>query len=163
MKSRVGLDLHGVVDDNPYYWRGWAAAHIWAGIKIYIISGPSKEEIAADLDKAGFAKGIHYNEILSVVDYLKEKKVNMWLDYKNTWWAGDEDWWTAKGELCEKHEIDEMWDDQARYKEGFPEGHRTKLFIYTKGYISEGKWIDVHEGKRVREFLEACDKCAKSV
>jgi hypothetical protein len=156
--KRIGIDLHGVINHFIAWWAPWMAAMISNGDEVYVISGPPKNEIEAELTSYELKKGTHFTDVISVVDYLKEKGVGMWLDYKNTWWADDKDWWTSKGEICTKYEIDEMWDDQARYKAGFPEGHRTKLFVYTKGYVTGGIDIDLPESERIANFLKLLDK-----
>jgi hypothetical protein len=165
--KRIGIDLHGVIDHYFAWWTAWIAAMVSNGDEVYIISGPPKEEIVAELYGYGLERGKHYTEVISVVDYLKEKKAHMWLDNKNTWWAEDEDWWTAKGDICAKYEVDEMWDDQARYKAGFPDGHRTKLLVYTKGYVTEGENIDLLKAEHIAKFLKLFDnqesKCVKDV
>jgi len=131
MIERIGIDLHGVIDSDVEWFKDiLEAIHLRTFIIVHIISGPSTEEIKAELDKLGFKEGIHYEGISSVVDYLKGMEVKMWKDYKDTWWADDDAWWGAKAAICEKLDIDIMIDDKGGYKEAFSK-IKTKFVLYT--------------------------------
>jgi len=131
MIERIGIDLHGVIDNDVEWFKEiLETIHLRTFITVHIISGPSTEEIKAELDKLGFKKGIHYEGISSVVDYLKYAEVKMWKDHKDTWWANDDDWWGAKAAICEKLDIDIMIDDKDGYKEAFSK-IKTKFVLYT--------------------------------
>lgn len=137
-KRVMGLDLHGVIDtDIPTFKLIMRIALTDPFFKsyvnkLYIVSGPSKRQIVKELHKLGFRKGVHYTDVLSVVDYLKAMGVHMWLDHKKTWWADDEAWWTTKAELCDLHKIDILWDDKERYVMGFPNKRKTIFCYYNK-------------------------------
>lgn len=130
MIERIGIDLHGVIDNDVEWSKEiLEALHLKTFITVHIISGPSTEEIKTELDKLSFEQGLHYESISSVVDYLKHKDVDMWLDKKNTWWADDEDWWGAKAAICDKLNIDIMIDDREGYQKYFKK-IRTKFMLY---------------------------------
>lgn len=131
MIERIGIDLHGVIDSDIYLFKEILEyIHLRTFIKVYVISGPPTEEILAELDKLGLEQGLHYESVSSVVDYLKHKDAKMWLDYKDTWWADDEDWWSAKAEICEILNVDLMIDDKEGYKDYFKK-IKTKFVLYT--------------------------------
>ena len=127
----IGIDLHGVIDSDIERFKlmltGLLASLI---IEIYIISGPSKVDIEKELNDHGLYRDIHFDAVFSVVDFLKGKGVKMWLDKKGTWWANDEDWWSSKAEICEKHKVDIMIDDKERCRQYF-KNKKTKFLLYT--------------------------------
>lgn len=129
MTKRLGIDLHGVIDTDVSTFKLILKLVILQGKTIHIISGPPAEDIKAELDDYGFKKGVHYHQIHSVVDYLKEKDTKMWLDYKDTWWASDEDWWSSKAAICREFGIEEMVDDKGGYSKYFKDTG-TKFFLY---------------------------------
>jgi len=128
---RLGIDLHGVIDSDVDKFKNFLSAAKSIGIDICIISGPDKEYIQSELKEYDIIKGVHYDGILSVVDYLKDKGVEMWTDEKGRWWASDEDWWSCKAELCNLHFIDVMIDDSERFSRYF-ENISTKFILYER-------------------------------
>lgn len=128
--KRLGIDLHGVIDTNVSTFKWVLRLIILQGRMVHIVSGPPAKEIKAELEEYGFISGVHYYQIHSVVDHLKEKGVNMWLDHNETWWASDEDWWSAKAEICKRFGIKEMIDDKERYGEYF-KGTDMAFFLYS--------------------------------
>jgi len=124
----LGIDLHGVIDDDVKYFRSMLRNTILFQ-KIYIISGPPVVDIEKELDKHGLYQDLHYNEIFSVIDFLKEKGVKMWTDINGQWWASEEDWWSSKAEICEKYNVDIMIDDKERYQRYF-KNIKTKFLLY---------------------------------
>jgi len=99
-------------------------------VEIYVISGPPKIDVLKELNQLRIYQGVHYTDVYTIVDFLKEKDVEMWLDYKNTWWASDENWWGAKAKICEKLNIDLMIDNTNKYKPYFDKKN-IKFIIYT--------------------------------
>ena len=98
--GRYGFDLDGTLDSSPELAH-LARALALAGHKIWIITGSpfSKKAIAAKL----------YG--LNVVDYQKIITVD------GT--AGDEEIGKAKGEACNKHDIDLFFDNDPEVLKGF--------------------------------------------
>jgi len=134
---KIGIDLHGVIDDDPTWFRGFISSVLmvetgkWrdpASI-VCIISGPPKEDILKELEKHELQMGIDFNEVYSVVDHLQEKGVEMWQDDNGRWWASDEEWWKAKAEICEKHNVDILIDDKKEWGEHFRH-IKTKFLLY---------------------------------
>jgi len=131
---RIGVDLHGVIDDNVDLFKIISAMLLFGDIgnvKIYVISGPPKNEVLEELNKLRIYQGVHYTDVYTIVDFLKEQDVKMWLDYKNTWWASDKDWWGAKAKISEQLDIDLMIDNTKNYKKYFKEIN-IKFVLYPK-------------------------------
>ncbi|KKL81134.1 hypothetical protein LCGC14_1997800 [marine sediment metagenome] len=129
----IGVDLHGVIDDDPEWFREILLDFIGDGeykaFTIYIISGPSKEDIKKELEKYKLYQGLHFDEIISVVDYLKETGAEMWQDDRGRWWTHDKEWWEVKAKICEKYGVDLMIDDKKEWAPYF-KNIETKFLLY---------------------------------
>lgn len=130
----VAFDVHNTLDnDEDGMLRGILNAFLerqWAELKVFIVSGPPKEQIKEELD----ALGIDYSNItiISVVDYLKRKGYYMWNTPKG-WFTHPEVWWKAKGMICEEYNISMIFDDKFEYREHMP---KTTKFVLWQGYRS---------------------------
>jgi hypothetical protein len=117
---KLGIDLHGVIDSNPeLFKRALSTIALTGEVEIFIVSGPPKSEIITELDKLGFEEGLHYDEVYSVVDFLKESGVEMWQDGNGRWWTNDKDWCASKARICDKLHLYAMIDDKEMYKLDF--------------------------------------------
>ena len=116
---KIAFDVHGVIADRPDLFKPLLKMFKSNNIEVVILSGPEKSTIVEELGELGYTDE-HYDLILSVSDYLKTTGCEMWKDYKDTWWASDEDWWSAKGKICALHKIDVLFDDSEQYKIGMP-------------------------------------------
>ena len=125
---KIAFDVHGVIADRPDLFKPLLKMFKANDIGVVIMSGPPKPKIISELKKLGYTDD-YYDEILSVVDFLKSKATKMWLDYKDDWWASDEEWWSSKGEMCKLNDIDVLFDDSEQYKPGMP---ADSLFILFK-------------------------------
>ena len=127
---KIGVDLHGVIDSNPELFKRMLSTLTLSGkVEIYIVSGPPKVDIIAELEELGFEEELHYEEVYSIVDFLKESGVVMWQNEKGRWWSNDEDWMASKARICDKLSITWMIDDKEMYKPAF-KGIRTKFALY---------------------------------
>jgi len=124
----LGIDLHGVIDHDIKYFKSMLK-NTMPFQKIYIISGPPKADIEEELSRHGLYLGLHFNKVLSIVDFLKERGIKMWTDINGQWWASEEDWWSSKAEICEKHNVDIMIDDKEKYRQYF-KSKKTKFLLY---------------------------------
>jgi len=114
----IAVDLHGVADTYPEI-KSLLEAIRAGGNQVYVISGPHVEKIAERLEVLGFEHNVHYDEILSVVHFLKYHNCKMWQDEKGDWWASDQDWWSSKAKICLEYKVDVMIDDSEAYQEWF--------------------------------------------
>ena len=116
---KLGIDLHGVIDTNPRIYKIILEV-MGKRMEVHIISGPPRSEIIEELNELGFKKGVHYKEVHSIVDFLKENGEEMYQDENGSWWTDNDDHWRAtKANICNKFQIDAMIDDKEMYKDGF--------------------------------------------
>lgn len=149
---RFGFDLHGVLRPtysqlNAVFDPEWfvygihscmrIALEVWRDYlvtfkkhgEVWVISGPPLPEVEEELSSLDYVQGVHYDNVVSVVDFLKSIQVDMWLDEKNTWWASEHEWWSSKAKICEKYGIEAMIDDQERYGRYF-KNIKTKFHLW---------------------------------
>lgn len=113
-KLKIGLDIHGVTDSNPFF-KVMASALIAAGHEIHIITGASIEKAIRDLRSAGLEVGIEYTTIFSITDELLERGVPVtWKNPSNPMFP-DLDWNKCKARYCAENEIDIHFDDSDIY------------------------------------------------
>jgi 2-hydroxy-3-keto-5-methylthiopentenyl-1-phosphate phosphatase len=133
---KIAFDVHGVIADRRDLFIPFLKMLKSNGIEVVIISGPTKSKIKKELDELGYTN-VHYDKILSVVDFIKNKGIKMWQDHKHDWWANSKDWWGAKGEMCKIHKIDVLFDDSIQYKTEMPEETLFILFSDKNGEYCE--------------------------
>jgi len=132
----IGIDLHGVADTYPEI-KGLLEAIRSGGNQVYVISGPHVDKIVARLEALEFKHKVHYDEILSVVHFLKYYNYEMWQDEKGDWWTSDEDWWSSKAKICLEYNIDIMIDDSERYREWFEKLNVPTKFVLFKKELKD--------------------------
>ena len=125
---KIGIDLHGVIDDDPLLFRSLMSLQ---NREVYIVSGPPKADIIAELDKLGFKKSTHYKEAYSIVDFLKESGVEMWQDKNGRWWSNTKDWVESKAKICDRLSLEYMLDDQEMYRAAFDD-IKTRFVLYRR-------------------------------
>lgn len=131
---KIGIDLHGVIDDDPKLFKKVMILMHSQDREVYIVSGPPKIDIVVELNELGFEKGVHYEEVYSIVDFLKESGVEMWQDGENRWWSNDEDWLSSKAKICNGLSLEYMLDDQEMYRPSF-DSIRTKFVLYYRDQL----------------------------
>jgi hypothetical protein len=117
---KIGVDLHGFMDSySPVlkpllvFMRGC----FHPPVEIYVLSGPEKVQIKEELTKLGYTQGVHYDEIFSIVDFLKESKdPDLHQDEKGHWWTTEEKWFSSKAKFCIKEGIEVIFDDKIEYR-----------------------------------------------
>jgi hypothetical protein len=129
---RIGLDLHGVIDDNPYMFSTLAKTATEQKHEIYIVTGQEdspalkKELIACGMDGS-------YKDILSITSY--QKKLGTSITYvkgdKSQPMMDPEIWNPSKAMLCASAGIDFMIDDSEIYGKYF-NNIRTQYILYSK-------------------------------
>jgi len=128
---KVGIDLHGVIDSDPDLFKRLLLFMSLKDREVYIVSGPPKVEIVAELEELGFEKDMHYKEVYSIVDFLKENGVEMWQDENRRWWSNEEDWLSSKAKICDKLSLEYMLDDKEMYRPAF-DNIETEFVLYYK-------------------------------
>jgi len=117
----IGFDIHGVLDTHTEQIVKMTKGLRQLGIEIMVITGPEEEQAKAELDRLGLQLGVHYDSIVSVVDWLQRHLAEgeMWQDEKGHWWCSDEDWWTSKAKICSEYDVDTLFDDSEKYLLGW--------------------------------------------
>jgi hypothetical protein len=109
---KIGLDIHGVIDENPRFFSELTKSLIKSGHEVHIITGPSISiGIEEDLKKMD----ISYTNLFSIIDYHKAKGTPMSKDSMGRIFMDDYLWDRTKGDYCKKHEIDFHFDDSDAY------------------------------------------------
>jgi hypothetical protein len=126
---KIGIDIHGTIDWDPEYWRKTIMLLQTLGHQIYIVSGPTEEEIARRLENFRIEPNDLYIE--SVVDFLTEKGTPHWYKDDN-FWTDNDSWFRAKFEICYERGIDVLIDNQGEYfkPQSSPD---TKFILYQRG------------------------------
>jgi len=125
---KLGLDIHGVLDTNPYLFINMAGMVKASGGIVYIITGSSlDEDLTALLLKLN--GGIKFwDHLISVQDGLmRDVKPIGYNKYKRPVWD-DGTWDRFKGDFCFENKIDLHIDDTIRYKKYF----KTPFLHYEK-------------------------------
>ncbi len=124
--KNIAFDIHGTLDNDPggilKQYMKLARDFGWT---IFIISGSPAERINKELIKLKIEGP---TTVISVVDYLKGANIKMWQDDRGNWWCDDKEWWDSKGDICRKHEIDIIIDDEIKYKGNMPK--TTQFILY---------------------------------
>lgn len=111
---RIGIDLHGTITDDPYYYQKFISS-LSSHHDIYIISGPPIGQIQKELKELNFNSD-KISDFFSVVDFLRFERRPMNQDENGYWWAiNDLDWWTSKAHICNTQRIDILIDNEPRY------------------------------------------------
>jgi len=118
---RIAIDVHGTIDTSPEVFKPMMKMFMRSGIDVVIFSGPPKLHIYNELVMLNYEKGIHFNNIYSVVDFLKSIDVPMTKDSNGNWWCDEKVWWEAKGLMCEAVHVDMVIDNDFRYQQSIEE------------------------------------------
>lgn len=137
MFNKIGIDLHGTMDKYPELFKYSIEfiKEISPNVEINVISGGETEEILEELTKLGYKKNIHFDRVISIVDFcMHELKVEMWQQPsprtgKMNWYCHDDLWWASKAIACKKYELDWLLDDKSQYQEFFSESAHPTTFI----------------------------------
>lgn len=115
---RIGVDLHGFMDSYvPILKPILIFMKERLGVKIYVLSGPEKHQIFHELNDLGYIWKVHYDEIFSIVDFLKDSKdPDLHRDKNGHWWTTDLKWFSSKAKFCKKEKIEVVFDDKIEYQ-----------------------------------------------
>lgn len=114
-KLKVMFDLHGVIESQPEIFKPLMKTMRLAGHKVYVCSGPHLNRIEDELKALGYLHNHHFDEIISVADYLVEQGTVFSYDEKGNPWTDDKTWWCSKGRICKAFGIDLVIDDHEEY------------------------------------------------
>ena len=115
---KIGLDIHGVLDKNPFF-KHMAFSMCKDGNEIHIITGTSIKSALEDLKQLDIIEGIYYTHLYSITDDLISRGIPVeWKDGNNPFFPYEE-WDKAKADYCAKNNIDIHFDDTQKYGEYF--------------------------------------------
>lgn len=112
---KIGLDIHGVIDENPSFFKAICAALVKDGHEVHIITGPSLNNVRKELSSLGFDINIHFTHLFSIVDYHIVIGTKITYDEKGNAWMDKYLWDRTKGDYCLEHKIDMHLDDSDAY------------------------------------------------
>lgn len=110
-KIKIGLDLHGVIDARPDFFKKLTALLVKSGHEVHIITGATIKEELPLLKKIG----ISYTHLFSITDYHAELGTPIVWDEIGEPHLNPYLWDKTKGEYCKKHDIDLHIDDSEIY------------------------------------------------
>lgn len=111
-KMKIGLDIHGVMDEVPELFAVLSKTLVEAGHEVHVITGPPdgpriREELAR--------LGISFTHFFSIVDYHQSIGSEIITDAKGHHYVDDYLWDKTKGDYCLREKIDLHIDDSDSY------------------------------------------------
>lgn len=123
----ISLDLHGVIDADPKGFEEYVKELKEKGHNVFILTGSSYTDAISELAELKF--NLNYvTEIISITDYLLDKKVSWEYDQHNRPSFHESVWWACKGVVARERNIDLHTDDCIKFEKYF-----TTPFILYKG------------------------------
>lgn len=144
--KKLGLDIHGVIDDNPEFFSELSKKLIEDGNEVHIITGApqSKDVVQKLLDMK-----IEYTHFFSIVDWAESIGVNVeWTD--NGPMMDEHTWDIAKSIYCSQNGIDIHVDDTPRYGEYFK--HISTRFV-------KYEWNNMSMPTIIRQVVASAGEC----
>ncbi len=127
MSMKLAYDFHGVLEAYPEILKEILSS-LTMFHEVIILSGPPMEQIKEELLNSGYKEFVHYDKIISVVDWIKDQGVEMKLNKQGSWYCDDEIWWASKAKICVENNIEVLHDDSLKYKEHIVDNN--PLFIH---------------------------------
>lgn len=113
---KIALDIHGVCDSSPEFFKLISKLIINDGGEVHILTGRRVSDGALEEVRE---LDIGYTHFFSIADHHEEIGTKMWEDKNGNPWLDDETWDRTKGDYCKENEIDFCMDDTERYGEYF--------------------------------------------
>lgn len=118
--STITVDFYGNLNEDPDFWQPFLEFIKFEGIDIYIVTGPWTADVLNLLDACGYAENVHYDGVLSILDYLYDKDINIWHEERSdTWFANDLAWWGSKAKICKNTNSKIHFDSDIRFSNYF--------------------------------------------
>jgi len=134
-KLRIGLDMHGVITDDPNFFSDLARMLIDHDNEVYIVTGREDcDELQGELRECNMINrdGKLYSSILSITTYQKGQGIPIsYLDGRLSQPMMDPSIWNpTKAMLCATAGVDIMIDDSVLYESYFKD-IKTQYITYT--------------------------------
>lgn len=113
-RLKIGIDYHGVIDQNPQYFRELACELIRRGHEVHIITGGPCEAITQALKKMKFC----YTRSFAILDHYEGQGIVQY-GSDGGFHIEDELWDSAKAKYCKARNIDLHIDDSQTYLKYF--------------------------------------------
>jgi hypothetical protein len=126
---KIGFDFHGVIEKYPDVFRPLMESLRAMGAEIFIVSGPPLNQLIYEVASFEYLVDKHWDNLISVIDYIKKIGKKTWQDEKGDWWTDDESFWSSKSMICEEYGIDLLIDDSVQYQKYF-EGKKTQFVLF---------------------------------
>ncbi len=109
---KIGLDIHGVCDTSPEFFKVLTKLFVDAGHEVHILTG---RRVSDGAIKEIEDLNISYTHFFSIADYHESSGTKMSNDNNGNPWMDDETWDRTKGDYCKRNNIDFCLDDTERY------------------------------------------------
>lgn len=116
---RIGLDIHGVIDAHPDFFKYRTMEWMFqGGHEIHIVTGMEWGKAMFDIYQAGISFTHHF----SIVDHHRRIGTRIWNNDTrgDGYWMDKEDWNRTKGEYAVTKSLDIHIDDSPCYGPYFP-------------------------------------------
>jgi len=136
---KIGLDIHGVIDIYPEFFRTFSFHLMTKGHEVFIVTGQKWEKAEPQVKNLN----ISYNSYFSIVDYHLQIKTPMKQNYKNEWWMEDNIWNRSKGDFAKEVGLNIHFDDSRKYLQYFPDSC-AYIWVPKTGFDKElGKMLQI--------------------
>nr|DAS10154.1 MAG TPA: Polynucleotide kinase 3 phosphatase [Caudoviricetes sp.] len=113
-KIKIGLDFHGVINENPVYFKEFTSEAFARGWEIHVVTGGPYAKVVQKLNEWG----IRYTKVFAIFDFYNRKglaEVRPDGEFK----IDSNLWDTAKAKYCKSHHISMHIDDSKIYERDF--------------------------------------------
>ena len=116
---KLGLDIHGVLDNNPEFFSTLSTAVVNSGGQVHIITGESMtKELKTRLLNFHPKKLQYWTHFFSIEEHLLEKE-EKYTELDNKLYFDKLKWDKAKADYCHAQEISMHVDDRQEYLKFF--------------------------------------------
>lgn len=111
MKLKLGLDIHGVCDENLEFFATLTRLLVDNGHEVHLLTGPQSFKSFPEAKKLGLS----WTHLFSITDYHLEKGTPMTLDAGANPFMDEYLWDRTKADYCREHGIHLHLDDSDAY------------------------------------------------
>ena len=139
-KFILGLDIHGVVDQDPQRFLDMAEQVKANGGEVHILTGGPLGNGKIEESLLKYTNGVVWWDVLfSVYDYLIDsgQRTNAQLGIASRYPFPDKVWNKVKSIYCVEHKVSQHWDDMPEYLEHFTTPY---VLVDWYGYSGRGRY-----------------------
>lgn len=116
MRYKIGLDLHGVITQNPLFFAEISKLFLRNSHELHIITG---SDFQKETEAIIHSYGVRWTKVFSIIKYHKILNTPIRYDEKGNPWIEENIWNKAKAEYCKREKIDFHIDDSEKYGQHF--------------------------------------------